>query len=138
MVLAMALVVSGCSSEGSVDGPVLISPRPPLLGGGGMDAEVGGTLAFDGECLHLVHGDVEYPVVWPHGASWQTDPPAVALDGQFLEPGMSVSGGGGYLDRDRIEQEAGSQVADAAQSCIGATGEIAFFNIGSQVEVVSD
>lgn len=138
MVLVMALAISGCSSEGSVDGPVLTSPRKPLFGGGGMDAIVEGTLAFDGDCLHLIQGDLEYPVVWPSGASWEPDPPSVVLDGQIIQPGMTVSGGGGWLNRDHVEQQAGSQVADAAERCAGPTGEIAFFNIGSEVDDTSN
>jgi hypothetical protein len=102
-----------------------------------MEALVEGTLAFDGDCLRLIQGDIAYPVVWPSGASWEPDPPLVVLDGQIIEPGTTVSGGGGYLDRDHVEQLAGSQVADAAVRCVGPTGEIAFFNAGSEVDVAS-
>lgn len=52
-----------------------------------------------------------------------------------MEPGTSVSGGGGYLQPDAIENLAGSEVADTAAGCAGATGEIALFNLGSDVEV---
>ncbi len=102
-----------------------------------MGAIVEGTLAFDGDCLRLVQGDVAYAVVWPFGASWQPDPPSVLLDGQIIESGTAVSGAGGYLHRDHVEELAGSQVADAAERCVGATGEIAFFNIGTEVDVTS-
>jgi hypothetical protein len=118
-------------------GPVLTSPRPALFGAGGMAAILEGTLAFDGDCLRLIRGDIEYPVVWPAGASWEPDPPSVVLLGQSIEPGATVSGEGGYLSRDHVEQRAGSQVADAAARCAGSTGEIAFFNIGSEIEVTS-
>lgn len=137
LVVAMTFVIAGCSSAGTVDGPVLSSPRPALFGGGGMDAIVEGTLAFDGDCLHLIQEDVEYPVVWPAGAAWQPDPPSVVLDGESIEPGATVSGGGGYLSRGHVEQLAGPQVADAAERCSGSTGEVAFFNAGSEVEVTS-
>jgi hypothetical protein len=132
LALAIALVVSGCSSDGFVDGPVLTSPRPSLSGGA-MAAIVAGMVAYDNGCLYLVQANSRYPVVWPHGARWQADPPAVILQGQTIEPGMYVSGGGGYLYRDMIEEIAGSQVADAAERCVGPTGEIAFFNVGSKV-----
>ena len=136
--MAMALIIAGCSSEGTVDGPVLTSPRPPLFGvGGGTAAILTGSLVFDGDCLRLIQGDIEYPVVWPSGASWESDPPSVVLDGQTFEPGTTVSGEGGYLYRDHVEQLAGSQVADAAARCAGPTGEVAFFNIGSEVNVTS-
>lgn len=137
LAVAMTLVIAGCSSAGTVDGPVLSSPRPALVGGGGMDAIVEGTLEFDGDCLHLVQGDVEYPVVWPAGAAWQPDPPSVWVDDKSIEPGATVSGAGGYLSRGHVEQMAGPHVADAAERCSGATGEIAFFNAGSGVEVTS-
>jgi hypothetical protein len=102
-----------------------------------MAALLAGTLTFDGECLGLIDGDIEYPVVWPSGASWESDPPSIVLDGQTIEPGSTVSGEGGYLTRDNVEERAGSQVADAAERCAGPTGEIAFFNMGSEVEVTS-
>ncbi len=51
---------------------------------------------------------------------------------------MSVLGGGGYHQHDLIKELAGFRVADAAQACVGPTGEIAFFNIGSDVNVVTD
>jgi hypothetical protein len=137
LVVATALIITGCSSAGAVDGPVLTSPRPALWGAGGLAAILEGTLTFDGDCLRLIQGDIEYLVVWPAGASWEPDPPSVVLDGQTIEPGTTVSGEGGYLTRDHVEQLAGSQVADAAARCAGPTGEIAFFNIGSQVEVTS-
>lgn len=137
LAVALALILGGCSSAGSVDGPVLSSPRPALFGGGGMDAVLEGTLAFDGDCLHLTQDDTSYPVVWPSGAVWRPDPPAVVVDGQTIEPGATVSGAGGYLSRDHVEELAGPEVADAAGRCSGESGEIAFFNVGSEVEVTS-
>jgi hypothetical protein len=100
-----------------------------------MDADVWGTLVLDGEtgCLLLQQEGIGYPVVWPAGASWEPVPPSVKLQGQVIEPGMSVSGGGGYIQRDHVERSAGAEVADAASACAGPTGEIALFNIGSEV-----
>ena len=100
-----------------------------------MDAIVSGTLAFGGDCVHLIQADIEYPVVWPFGASWEPDLPAVVLGAEVFEPGVTVTGGGGWLNRERVESFAGASVANAAAECIGPTGEIAFFNIGSDVEV---
>ena len=132
--------LASCSGSGRVDGPVLTSPPPPLIGGGGLDAEVRGAVKFDENtgCLFLELEDIRYPVVWPAGASWRADSPAVELQGQLIEPGMSVNGGGGYLKYEQVEESAGTVVADAAQACAGPTGEIAFFNIGGDVSVVSD
>lgn len=105
-----------------------------------MDAEVRGTVEIRDECLMLVQEDVPdaptYPVIWPAGTTWQEEPPAVVLKGgRVVEPGTSVIGGGGYLQRDDIEGFVGSVVADAAGDCAGETGEIALFNIGSDVQV---
>ena len=140
--VSLAVLLAGCSSSGHIDGPVLTSKRPPLLGGaGGMDAIVSGTVVFDdlSGCLLLESGDTRHPVVWPAGASWEPDPPSVRLKGQVIEPGMSVSGGGGYIHRDHVELSAGHpEVADAADACAGPTGDIAFFNIGSEVTVTTD
>ena len=138
----VTLLVS-CSGSGGIDGPVLTSPRPPLFGGGGTDAQVGGTLVFDENtgCLFLANdeeGNGRLPVIWPAGASWRADPPAVKLQGQLIEPGMTVLGGGGYHQHELIKEFAGTIVADAAQACAGPTGEIAFFNIGSSVKIVAD
>lgn len=135
----VALVVVGCSTTGRVDGPVLTSPN---LIRGGNDANVAGILRFDEArgCL-LLGGEFDaYPIVWPGGASWKADPPRVRLrDGVIAEPGMWVSGGGGYFQRDHVEQwVAGSEVADAAAACAGPTGEIAVFNLRSKVTVSAE
>ena len=105
-----------------------------------MEAEVRGTVEIRDDCLVLVQEDVPdapaYPVVWPAGTTWQEDPPAVVLeDGRVVEPGTTVIGAGGYLQRDDLEGLVGSAVADAAGSCVGETGEIALFNTGSDIQV---
>lgn len=125
---------------GRVDGPVLVSPLPDSDVLEGMAAEVKGTVLFDDAtgCLLLELEDVHYPLVWPGGTSWRTDPPRVVIDsGEVIEPGMTVHGAGGYLQREGIEHMAGTAVADAAARCAGPTGEIAIFNIGSTVTITS-
>ena len=142
----MATILVSCSGNGEiagigqVDGPVLTSPRPSLINGGGLDALVIGTVVFDENtgCLFLELENHRYPVVWPAGASWRANAPAVELQGQLIEPGMSVEGGGGYLKYEHIKVSAGTAVADAAQACADPTGQIAFFNMGSDVKVVTD
>jgi len=109
-----------------------------LFGGFGLDAQVGGVVVLDENSGCLFLGNDRTPVVWPAGASWRSDPPAVKLQGQVIEPGMSVLGGGGYHHHSLIEELAGSDVADAAQACIGHDGEVALFNIGSEVKIVTD
>ena len=141
--VAVAMASTACSnnqaSVGSIDGPVLASPGPESDLLDGMAAEVTGTLVLDQTtgCLIMELEGVRYPLVWPAGTTWQEDPPAVVLeDGEKAEPGMTVYGAGGYLYRDHVEQLAGPEVADAADICAGPTGEIAFFNIGSEVDVI--
>jgi len=136
----LAVIVAGCSSTGALDGPVLTSPAELLGPSGGMAAEVTGVLIYDQStnCLLIELEDVQYPLVWPAGTRWQEDPPAVLLDnGEKVEPGMTVYGGGGYLQRDHVEEMTGPAVAAAADRCTGPTGEIALFNIESEVEVVA-
>ena len=117
-------------------GPVFTSP-PPGVGSGGMDSPVRGTLVFDEStgCLYLDGS----PVVWPAGATWQADPPAVKIHGQLIEPGMKVKGGGGSIGYDFVKAVAGEAVADAAYECIDWSlphPDISFFNQGSRVDVV--
>lgn len=103
-----------------------------------MDADIAGRLVFDeGQCLLLEMNTDErgLPVVWPAGASWQADPPGVDLEGRLVEPGDIVSGSGGVLKGARATEFAGSTVVNAAEACVGQTGEIIFFNKGSKVEV---
>ena len=110
-----------------------------------MDGIVRGIVVFDESagCLYLgSSSENRKAVVWPAGASWQADPPAVKLQGQLIEPGMSVEGGGGYVPYESIKAVAGTAVADAAHVCAdradqpGLTADVAFFNVGSEVEVV--
>jgi hypothetical protein len=106
-----------------------------------MAAEVTGVLVYDepSNCLLMELEDVLYPLVWPAGTKWQDDPPVVVLDsGEMVEPGMTIYGGGGYLQAEHIEEMTGPAVAAAADRCTGPTGEIAFFNIDSQVEVLDN
>ena len=78
------------SRGNKVDGPVLTSPEPDGFFGV-MDAKVRGTVVFDEKtgCLYLGSSNSKdlHPVVWPAGASWQADPPAVKLQGPPIEPG---------------------------------------------------
>lgn len=81
---------------------------------------------------------IQSAVVWPAGASWCVDPPAVELQGQLFEPGMIVEGAGGAFQHEQVEEVAGTAVADAAQACAGPAGEVAFFNLGSEVSDHTD
>ncbi|QDB78593.1 hypothetical protein FE251_03760 [Georgenia wutianyii] len=55
-------------------------------------------------------GAPAHPVIWPAGTSWQADPAAVVLaDGQVVELGTEVRGGGGYLPYDGVKDECGTR-----------------------------
>jgi hypothetical protein len=135
----LAVIVAGCSSTGAIDGPVLTSPAELFGPSGGMTPEVTGVLVYDesANCLLMELEEVQYPLIWPAGTRWQEEPAAVVLDnGEMVLPGMTVYGAGGYLQREHIEELTGPAVAAAADRCTGPTGEIAFFNIESEVDVV--
>jgi len=76
LLVTLALVIVGCSSEGTVDGPVLTSPAQLFGLSGGMDAEVKGVLVFDESsgCLLMELEGIQYPIVWPAGTSGRTTP----------------------------------------------------------------
>ena len=140
LALVMVLVLlAGCSAQGRVEGPLLTSPRPGLSSGG-EGAIVSGVVVYEEAtgCLNLELGGILYPVVWPAGTRWQAEPPAVVLKGGVrAEPGTTVEGGGGYHPVAQVTKLAGPSVATEADRCVGETGEVAFFNLGSTVEVVA-
>ena len=137
--LALGVGIAACGGAGGVDGPVLTSPSPGFFGGESLDGLVVGTLLFDEDrgCLLLQHPDderIRRAVVWPAGTSWQPAPARVVLpDGQLVEPGMSVEGGGGYQSRAQVTEYAGSEVADSAATCVNARERIAVFNSDSEI-----
>ena len=148
-ITALAACLLSCWGSGlvdGVDGPVLAAPQlPPVGKRTGWEAVVSGTVVFDENagCLYLGNSSGDrFPVVWPGGASWQADPPAVRLKGQLIEPGMYVIGGGGYVSYKTVQLVLGIAVADAAQACadhVDPTArkkDVAFFNFDSEVEVV--
>lgn len=124
------------SEVGSIDGPVLTSRPPPQNGFDGMAAIVDGRLRMVEGCLLLERGESSYPVVWPFGTTWLGERSAVVLpDGAVAEPGALVSGGGGFLQD--VSHLAGSAVNEVAMTCADSTGQIAIFNVGSDVEIVA-
>jgi hypothetical protein len=129
-VLVFVLVAStGCSSawDGRVDGPLLTSVGST---DDAMGALIGGRLGYERECL-LLGG---MPVVWPEGTRWDSARRSLRLpDGDDVEVGAPLTGGGGYLPLAAIRDLFGEQVADAAKNCLGTTGEVVVFNPGSGV-----
>lgn len=77
----------------------------------------------------------EFPVVWPHGTTWDGDAQAVRLpDGQVVALGDRVSGGGGYPYLSDLEPEFAEPLADCPTNDYG---EVAMFNAGGQVTVTN-
>lgn len=94
-----------------------------LLPSGGMDAQVGGTLATADGCVLLEQDGSRFPVVWPAGTSVAaTDPLVIELpSGERLSVGDRVLGGGGYLDAESL-------AIDVPAACLNEHGEVAVFN----------
>ncbi len=134
--ISLSIVLVERQPYGVVDGPVLTSPPSSELIETGMDAIVSGAVTFDEDtgCLYLGSGD-RSPVIWPYGASWQADPPAVKIQGQLFELGTVAHGGGGTMSFEWIRRLAGAAVADAAQACAehSGTSNVLWFNVGSEV-----
>jgi hypothetical protein len=139
LIIAFGIGAYACSSfslRGGVDGPVISSGF--LNSGDGEDAQIFGTVAIEGPCLYLESPEdrtIRYPVVWPMGTKWQSDPPAVILPGgDEALVGMTVSGGGGYHQPERVSDLAGSAGAGLAEQCaLDPYREVAIFNPGSKV-----
>ncbi|GAA4687157.1 hypothetical protein [Nocardioides nanhaiensis] len=108
-------------------GPVVAHLSPGA--GDGMAALIQGPLELTGDCL-LVGG---YPVVWPHGTTWDAEAGRVRLpDGEAVGEGDRVSGGGGYL----YLADLGPDLADPLAACpVNEYGEVAMFNPGEEITV---
>jgi hypothetical protein len=129
----MVLLVSGCS--GSVDGPVIEGKRRT----GGTDAEVLGVVVIEGDCIYLRQAEVDtrYPVVWPHGTSWNGAESAIELpDGTLVYAGDQVYGGGGYYTEANLTESTVAEGVELALRCVdNQYGEVAVFNSGGDIEV---
>jgi hypothetical protein len=131
--VATLLVASGCS--GSVDGPVIEGNRRT----GGTDAEVLGVVVIEGDCVYLRQDDIDnrYPVVWPHGTSWNSAEFAIKLpDGTLVYDGDQVYGGGGYHKDANLDQYTVAEGVELALRCVdNQYGEVAVFNSGGDIDV---
>ena len=138
--ISLSVVLVDRHPYGVVDGPVLSSPPSSELISTGMEAIVSGTVVLDENtgCLYLGGGNHGSPVIWPSGASWQSDPPAVKLQGHVVELGMYVHGGGDTMSYEWVKRLAGAAVADTAQTCAEHVDarNILWFNIDSEVDVI--
>lgn len=94
-----------------------------VLPSGGMDAQIGGTLAAADGCVLFEQGGIRHPVVWPSGTSVaDTDPLVIELpSGEEIGIGDQVIGAGGYLSAEDLD-------IDVPDACLNEHGEVAFFN----------
>lgn len=131
-VLIAAVVLTGCS--GSVVGPVIEGNHRT----GGTDALVAGELVIEENCLYLLQPDsgIRFPVVWPHGAGWDSEQSAVALPGGVLvHEGDRVSGSGGYHSGN-LDTFTVPEGVELALECVdNEHGEIAVFNSRDDIDV---
>ncbi len=108
----------------------MIAHPDPGNNAGGMEASVDGTVSIDSDCLCLV-GDVErYPVIWPNGSLWSAGESSVVLaNGTSVAVGEDITGAGGHLRADFLEQSMSEDVVARAAACVDDTyGEIAVIN----------
>jgi hypothetical protein len=130
--LAM-LSITGCS--GAVHGPVIEGNRR----NGGTDAEVSGVVVIEADCLYLqpIGTDIRYPVVWPHGTSWNHNESAIELsDGTLVYEGDEVRGGGGYHYLERLSEFTVAEGVERALACVdNQYGEIAVFNSNDHIGI---
>lgn len=110
---------------GGADGPVAYARHDPSAPSDRqtsatvMAALIEGVLELDGDCLYVAVGAGRAAVLWPFGTTWQSDPAAVILpNGDTVAVGGELSGGGGYLQPDSIDQFAGGEPAlDVVTRC---------------------
>lgn len=133
----LCLALTACGGDASADvasstnGTNPVVAHPAAGDGSGLDALIEGPLTMSGGCL-LVG---EFPVVWPHGTTWDADAQAVQLsDGQVIALGDRVSGGGGYRHLSDLGPEFAEPLADCPTN---EYGEVAIFNAGEQVTVTN-
>jgi hypothetical protein len=131
--VAAFFLVSGCS--GGVDGPVIEGNRST----GGTDAEVLGVVAIEGDCIFLSQAETatRYPVVWPHGTSWNGAESAIELpDGTLVHAGNRLYGGGGYYTGANLDGYTVAEGVELALRCVdNEYGEVAVFNSVADIDV---
>jgi len=120
----------GESAATGLDGPVM--RHLAAFANEGEDAEVGGVIEIEGECLYVSFDEVgeRYPVVWPASTMWDVNAKKVVLpNGDVIGHGDSVYGGGGYRYVPDLVAIAGEDAANRAQECVdNRHGEIAVVN----------
>ena len=131
-VTALALLlaaVSGCASDSK--GRV---GAPPLTSGDGLNDQtapvIRGRLFYEGGCVLLG----ARPVVWPDSVTWDSNRKTLRLpSGDDSGYGAWLTGRGRYLSAAAVRDAFGDDVADAAEDCLGSTGDVAVFESGSEI-----
>ncbi|MDE0805659.1 MAG: hypothetical protein OSA99_20345 [Acidimicrobiales bacterium] len=114
--------------------PTLWAPSNIVESSGGEGALIEGEVEFDetNNCFLIDTGSSRLPVVWPGGTTVQADGPIVSLpDGQTVEMGSRVTGGGGYSPSSAVEYP-------IPPECQSDFDEIAVFNPGPPYPEVSE
>ncbi|MEM7339887.1 MAG: hypothetical protein AAF467_14630 [Actinomycetota bacterium] len=139
--LIIAIGAAGCGSDDpaatfssdqpGLDGPVVRYRERSV--DGGEDAEIGGVIEIEGDCLYLAPvagGGERYPVVWPYSSEWDAETPGVRLgSGTVLAVGDRVDTAGGYHGVEAVLALAGQDAVDLVADCLDNTyGEIAVIN----------
>lgn len=140
-VAVLVLIVIGAALIGSDFSPAQSDTLEgfrahPSGSNGGMDAIVSGVVEIDLDagCVWLSEPEgARYPVLWPAGTVAQTDPPAIQLpDGQLVQSGDRVEGGGGYVDA--ASAMTGLGLEPYPSQCV-QVGDAATFNASSAITV---
>lgn len=109
----------------------------PSGSSGGMDAIVSGVVEInvDAGCVWLSDPDgARYPVLWPAGTTMQSEPLGIRLpDGQTVQSGDRVEGGGGYVNA--VAAMSGLGLDPYPSQCV-QVGDAATFNASSAIVVV--
>jgi hypothetical protein len=102
------------------------------------NAVIFGELAIEGDCLYLVwpDSDARFPVIWPHGTSWDAERSAVVLArGALVQEGDRVDSGGGYHS-DNLSDFTVPDGVDLLAACVdNEYRELAVFNSSDNVDI---
>ena len=132
----VALVLLGaCGNDNMSHGPVFVWPS--ASSGDEMTALIKGELYVDATgCVGLITATGKFPVVWPHGTTFDPTARSIALaSGRNLQPGVIISGGGGYIGIDGLSRVVGADLSIPA-SCLPSTREVAVFNPQAGIDIV--
>lgn len=131
--LAVAVLVAMAGCSGSESNGLLTRSLPSE---GEMTAIVGGTLDIDPDqgCI-LLSGK---PAIWPAGTTLATDPLEFRLPtGLVLRPGDTVTGGGGEVPGNAIQETALRIEGDVTEalSCAPGSEVVVFWARGGDIRV---